>query len=67
MWSQAELPFGEEQKPTPEQRQAQQLVEIRDYLHEWNEVERVRRLAQAARPPHSQVPVQKYLAASHGG
>lgn len=35
----------EDPKPTPEQRGAQQLVEIQEYLHVWNARERARRLS----------------------
>jgi hypothetical protein len=40
--------FADDPKPTPDQRQAQQLVEIKTYLHDWNEAQRHRLKHQAA-------------------
>lgn len=37
--------FGDDQKPTPAEREAQQLVEIREYLHVCNAAERAMRLS----------------------
>lgn len=36
----------EDPTPTPDQRNARQLVEIQEYLHVWNARERAMRLAQ---------------------
>lgn len=37
-------------KPTPEDRRKQQLVEIREYLHVWNERERAMRIHAVTQP-----------------
>lgn len=43
-----QLPLFEDPKQMPDQRNAQQLVEIKTYLHGWNETQRHRLKHQAA-------------------
>ena len=40
--------FGDDQKPTPAEREAQQLVGIQEWLHVWNDAERAMRLQATA-------------------
>ena len=39
-----QLPLFEDPKPTPAEREVQQLVAIGEWLHVWNQAERERRI-----------------------